>query len=138
MEQRVNFITLAVPDLDAARAFYGDGLGWEIGVDVPGDVVMIQVGDRLVLSLWAEPGFEKEVGPIRRGAGLVPVTIAHNVAERELVDAVLADARAAGAPEVSEATDREWGGYSGYFSDPAGFRWEVAWSPDPIGPFTLP
>ena len=58
MDPRVSFITLAVPDLDAARAFYVDGLGWEAALEVEGDVLMIMVGDKLVLSLWAEAGFE--------------------------------------------------------------------------------
>ena len=66
-----------------------------------GEVLMFEVADKVVLSLWAESGFEDEVGPIRRGSGLVPITLAHNLATREEVDAVLADARAAGATEVS-------------------------------------
>jgi catechol 2,3-dioxygenase-like lactoylglutathione lyase family enzyme len=138
MEPRVSFLTLAVPDLEAAHEFYVDGLGWEAAMHVPGDVVMIQVGEHLVLSLWAEPGFEEEVGPIRRGEGLVPITLAHNLATREEVDALLEDARAAGAPYVGDAVEREWGGYTGYFADPAGFRWEVAYNPGPIGQTVLP
>ena len=109
MDQRVSFITLAVADLDATRAFYLDGLGWQAELDVPGEVLMIKVGERLVLSLWDEAGFEAEVGPIRRGAGLVPMTLAHNVATRSEVDAVLATARAAGADPVGEAEERELG-----------------------------
>ncbi len=138
MDQRVSFISLAVPDLEAVRAFYVDGLGWTEAMYVPGDVSMIQVGERLVLSLWAEPGFEAEVGPIRRGEGHVPITLAHNVADREQVDAVLEEARGAGASYVGAAAEREWGGYTGYFADPAGFRWEVAWNPGPIGRTVLP
>ena len=138
MDQRVSFITLAVADLDATRAFYVDGLGWEAEVDVPGEVLMIKVGELLVLSLWAEAGFEAEVGAIRRGDGLAPFTLAHNVATRDEVDAVLATARAAGADPVADAEDRDWGGYTGYFADPDGFRWEIAWNPDPIGRSVLP
>ena len=138
MDPRVSFITLAVPDLDAARAFYVDGLGWEAALEVEGDVLMIKVGDKLVLSLWAEAGFEGEVGPIRRGDGHVPITLAHNVPTRGEVDEVLETARRAGAPQVGEAREREWGGYTGYFADPDGFRWEVAWNPGPIGQAVLP
>src|SRR5215211_538214 len=98
MEPRVSFITLAVPDLDAAYAFYVDGLGWEPALHVPGDVLMIKVGDKLLLSLWVEAGFEGEVGPIRRGPGHAPVTLAHNLPTRDEVDDVLEDARTAGAP----------------------------------------
>jgi len=138
MDQRVSFITLAVPDLDAVRSFYLDGLGWTADLDVPGEVIMIRVGEHLVLSLWSEAGFEAEVGPIRRGEGVAPLTIAHNVATTEEVDAVLDQARAAGAPRVDRATERDWGGYTGYFADPAGFRWEVAYNPSAIGESVLP
>ena len=138
MDPRVSFITLAVPDLEAAHSFYVDGLGWEPAMHVPGDVLMIKVGDKLLLSLWVEAGFEGEVGPIRRGDGHVPITLAHNLPTREQVDAVLEDARAAGASHVGEAVEREWGGYTGYFADPAGFRWEVAYNPGPIGQTVLP
>ena len=137
MEQRVSFITLAVADLDATRRFYVDGLGWEPALDVPGDVLMFRVADKVVLSLWSESGFEAEVGPIRRGIGLAPVTLAHNLPTKDGVDQVLAEARAAGATEVVEAVDREWGGYTGYFADPDGFRWEVAFNPGPIGATVL-
>ena len=138
MDQRVSFISLAVADLDATRAFYLDGLGWEAELEVPGEVLMIKVGELLVLSLWDQAGFEAEVGPIRRGAGLVPITLAHNVATRSEVDDVLATARAAGADPVGAAEEREWGGYTGYFADPDGFRWEIAWNPGPIGQVVLP
>jgi len=137
MEPRVSFITLAVADVAAAHRFYVDGLGWAPEVHVPDEVLMIRVGDRLVLSLWSEAGFEAEVGPIRRGPGIAPITLAHNCHNRAHVDAVLADAAAAGA-EVSAAEDRAWGGYSGYFSDQDGYRWEVAWNPHPIGQLVLP
>ena len=138
MDARVSFITLAVADLGATRRFYVEGLGWEPELWVPGDVLMIKVGERLVLSLWGESGFEGEVGPIRRGEGVVPVTLAHNVATREEVDAALDAARAAGADPVGAAEEREWGGYTGYFGDPDGYRWEVAWNPGPIGQAVLP
>jgi predicted lactoylglutathione lyase len=138
MDQRVSFVSLAVSDLDATRRFYVDGLGWIPELDVPDEVLMIKVGERLVLSLWVESGFEAEVGPIRRGEGLAPVTLAHNVATREQVDEVLAVARRAGADPVGEGQEREWGGYTGYFGDPDGFRWEVAWNPGPIGQVVLP
>jgi len=138
MDQRVSFITLAVSDLAATRRFYVDGLGWEPALEVPDDVLMFHVADKVVLSLWSESGFEAEVGPIRRGEGVAPITISHNLATSDEVDAVLEDARGAGAPEVEGGVQREWGGYSGYFSDPDGFRWEIATSPGPIGETVLP
>ena len=135
MEQRISLFTLAVQDLDASRRFYVEGLGWTPHLEVAGDVVMIQVGQRLLLSLWAAPGFEAEVGPVRSGEGVVPVTIAHNVATDAEVDDVLATAERAGV-RVWPAERREWGGYSGYFADPDGFRWEVACA-GPEGPLAF-
>ncbi|WP_278259145.1 VOC family protein [Nocardioides convexus] len=84
-----------------------------------------------VLSLWARAEFEAEVGALAAGPGLAPITLAHNVATPEEVDAVLATARTAGSPEVQDGVRRDWGGYTGYFADPDGFRWEVAHNPDP-------
>ena len=136
MDQRISFITLAVPDVAAERAFYVDGLGWEESFH-DGDVLMLMAGPRLVLSLWQQESFAAEVGPVRQGPGVPPVTLAHNVATREEVLEVLAAAAAAGAV-VGEPEERAWGGFTGYFADPAGFRWEVAWNPGPIGQVVLP
>jgi len=138
MDQRISFVTLAVRDLDASRAFYLDGLGWAAALDVPGEVLMIQVGEHVLLSLWDETAFEAEVGPIARGRGVAPLTLAHNVPTRAEVDAVLATARAAGADPVHDAVERDWGGYTGYFGDPDGYRWEIAFNPGPIGQVVLP
>lgn len=129
MDQRISFITLAVADLARTHAFYVDGLGWTPELYVPEEVLMIRAGEHLMLSLWAEAGFESEVGPIRRGAGLVPITLAHNVRTETEVDAVLDLARAIGADPVSAGERRDWGGYTGYFADPDGFRWEIAMNP---------
>ncbi|KQY63722.1 MULTISPECIES: VOC family protein [unclassified Nocardioides] len=138
MDQRISLVTLAVADLDATRAFYLDGLGWTAEMDVPGEVLMIKAGEHLLLSLWAEAEFEAEVGPIRRGDGVAPLTLAHNVATRDEVDAVLTTARAAGADPVSDAVERDWGGYTGYFGDPDGFRWEIAFNPGAVADLVLP
>jgi uncharacterized protein len=97
---------------------------------------MVHVGSKLVLSLWAESAARVEIGEVRRG-GTLPFTLAHNVASPEEVDAVLETARAAGAT-VHKAEQRDWGGYTGYFSDPDGFRWEVAFNPQPIGGVRIP
>lgn len=136
MEPKIHFVTLIVADLARARAFYLDGLGWSAELDVPGEVVMIQIGPQLVLSLWAESSARAEVGDVTRG-GTLPFTLAHNVASPAEVDAVLEVARRAGAT-VHAAQARDWGGYSGYFVDPSGFRWEVAHNPHPIGKLRLP
>ena len=138
MEQRISFVTLAVADLDSTRRFYLDGLGWNAELDEPGEVLMIRTGEHLVLSLWHRALFQAEVGPIDLGAGIPPITLAHNVATRAEVDEVLDVARAAGANPVQPAAERSWGGYSGYFADPDGYRWEVAYNPGPIGQLVLP
>lgn len=138
MEQRLSFVTFAVRDLERSRAFYVDGLGWVPELDVPGEVLMFMAGERLVLSLWDRAAFEAEVGGAALdGEGVPPVSVAHNVASPADVRAVLDLARDAGA-RVSGPEPREWGGYSGYFADPDGFRWEVAWNPGPIGLLVVP
>lgn len=138
MDQRISFVTLAVRDLEASRRFYVDGLGWTPDLDVAGEVLMIMTGRRLVLSLWDRGQFEAEVGPVAAGDGVPPFTLSHNVATEREVDAVLDTARAAGADPVHAAVRRDWGGYTGYFADPDGFRWEVATNPGPIGQKVLP
>jgi predicted lactoylglutathione lyase len=138
VDQRISFITLAVRDVEASRRFYVDGLGWAPDLDVEGDVCMIMVGERVVLSLWDRDHFQAEVGAIAEGEGVPPFTISHNVATEAEVDQVLAQARAAGADPVHEPEQREWGGYTGYFADPDGYRWEIATNPGPIGQKVLP
>ena len=138
MDQRVSFITLAVADLAASRRFYVEGLGWEPELDEPGEVLMFRVADKVVLSLWDERGFAEEIGEPPARGGVPPITLAHNVATKEGVDVVLGHARAACATDVGDATEREWGGCTGYFADPDGFRWEVAFNPGDIGLSVLP
>jgi uncharacterized protein len=138
MDQRVSFITLVVTDLDVTRRFYVEGLGWEPELYVPGEVLMFRVADKVVLSLWVESAFVAEVGQAPARGGVPPITLAHNLATTSGVDVVLKQAEAAGASQVSPAVEREWGGYTGYFADPDGFRWEVAYNPGEIGQSVLP
>ena len=132
MDARLTFITLAVVDVAASRRFYVDGLGWQPAFEADAEVIFFRVAPTVMLSLWSKLQFEAEVGATQTGAVLPPITLAHNMPDRAGVDDVLAAAAAAGAP-VNRAQDREWGGYSGYFSDPDGFRWEIAFNPGPIG-----
>ena len=138
MDQRLSFVTLAVRDLVASRRFYVDGLGWEPALHEPGEVLMFRVADKVVLSLWDADHFAAEVGGAPATGGIPPLTLAHNVATREGVDVVLEQAAAAGATDVSAAQERAWGGRTGYFADPDGFRWEVAWNPGDLGQSVLP
>ena len=135
MEQRISFITLAVKDVARSRKFYVDGLGWKPMFEND-EVIMLPAGEHLMLSLWSIESFTAEIGtaPAR---GVAPITLAHNCATEKEVDNVLALATSIGA-DVSPAVRREWGGYSGYFSDPDGFRWEIAVNPGPTGDYVLP
>lgn len=135
MQARLNFVTLVVSDLERARRFYVEGLGWAAAF-AGEEISMIHVGHKLVLSLWSEAGAREEIGEVTRG-GTLPFTLAHNVGSPREVDEALEAARAAGGV-VHAAQQRVWGGYSGYFVDPDGFRWEVAFNPHPIGDVTLP
>ncbi len=138
MDQRVSFIPLVVTDLERTRKFYVEGLGWEPELHEVGEVLMFGVAEKVVLSLWVESGFVEEVGHAPARGGVPPITLAHNVATTQGVDTVLEQARAAGASHVGDAAEREWGGYTGYFADPDGFRWEVAYNPGEIGQSVLP
>ena len=135
MEQRISFITLAVKDVARSRKFYVDGFGWKPMFEND-EVIMLPAGEHLMLSLWSIESFTAEIGtaPAR---GVAPITLAHNCATEKEVDNVLALATSIGA-DVSPAIRREWGGYSGYFSDPDGFRWEIAVNPGPTGDYVLP
>jgi uncharacterized protein len=137
MDQRVSFVTLAVSDLGASRRFYADGLGWEPEFEGD-DVLMFRVADKVVLSLWDEHAFAEEVGGMPSRGAVPPITLAHNLRTRDGVDRCLEQARVAGAEHVGEAAEREWGGYTGYFADPDGYRWEVAWNPSDLGESVLP
>ena len=135
MKQRIRFITLAVEDVARSRKFYVDGLGWKPMFE-NAEVIMLPAGEHLMLSLWSIEEFTAEIGtaPAR---GIAPITLAHNCATEKEADNVLTLAASIGA-DVSPAVRREWGGYSGYFSDPDGFRWEIAVNPGPTGDYVLP
>jgi hypothetical protein len=137
MEPRLSFVTLVVRDLARSRRFYVEGLGWPVEFEAAGEVVMIRVGEKVVLSLWSEEAAVPELGPVGRADGAPPFTLAHNVASPTDVDRVIGEAVAAGATVVAAPTARDWGGYSGYFADPDGFRWEVAHNPGRIGQSVL-
>ena len=126
MKQRVGVITLGVTDLANARAFY-EALGWETGAKPGDDVVFFQAGG-MVLALW-DRGLLAEDSAVQDGGGWGGVTLAHNVGSPEEVDAVIEEARAAGATIGREPAKTFWGGYSGVFVDPAGHPWEVAHNP---------
>ena len=127
MEQRLSLVTLGVADLGRARRFYEDGLGWKRGNDNP-DVAFYQMPGG-ILALWARTALAADARVADTGAAFGGVALAYNARSKAEVDAVLAEAEAAGARLLKPAEDVFWGGYSGYFADPDGHVWEVAWNP---------
>lgn len=128
MEPRVDFISLGVRNVQASRDFYVDGLGWPVHREVAGEVLFIQVNHGLVLSLWDVRQMQAEAGT-SPPAGIPCITLSHNVAGPGDVDRVMEEAAEAGAGIIAEPVTQPWGGYTGYFADPDGFRWEVAYNP---------
>ncbi len=126
MEQRVSLITLGVADLRRARAFYEE-LGWSTGAAPDDDVVFFQAGG-MILALWGREQLAADTG-VPDGGGWGGMTLAHNVRSPAEVDAVLAEAEAAGGTVVRSGAETFWGGYSGVFADPDGHAWEVAHNP---------
>jgi hypothetical protein len=127
-EPRVSLITLGVDDLARARAFYQDGLGWKASAATQGDIVFFQAGG-LAIALYPRDLLAEDAGIPADGVGFRGITIAHNVREPGDVAELLAIAEAAGGKIVKAAQDAFWGGRSGYFADPDGHLWEVAWNP---------
>jgi uncharacterized protein len=128
MEQRLSVVTLGVADLERARRFYEDGLGWRRGNKHP-EVVFFQLPGA-VLALFSRTDLAADAQVPDEGSGFGGITLAYCTRSREEVDAVLGQAEAAGATILKPAQDVFWGGYSGYFSDPDGHPWEVAWNPE--------
>ena len=129
MDARINVVTLGVADLGRARAFYRDGLGWKPAAASVGDIAFIQAGG-VVLALYPRPLLAEDARLADDGGGpFGGVTLAQNVVQRTDVDRTLAEAARAGARILKPAQDAAWGGRSGYFADPDGHPWEVAWNP---------
>lgn len=129
MDASMSLLTLGVRDLGVARRFYVDGLGWAPAFEVEDDVCFIKVGPGLLLGLWSRDALSAEAGGLYAGDQPAPISLAHMVPDAESVTRVLDDAVAAGATLIAPATAREWGGVTGYFADPDGYRWEVACNP---------
>jgi catechol 2,3-dioxygenase-like lactoylglutathione lyase family enzyme len=140
MESRIHLITLAVADLERALAFYRDGLGLDsAGViatefagsdeNPAGDIAMFHLDGNLILALYPRTELAKDAGipfePPKSGE----FSIGHLVASKQEVDALLAQAEAAGATLTEQPRSRPWGIYSGYFRDLDGHLWEIIWNP---------
>ena len=127
MEQRLSLVTLGVADLARSARFYEDGLGWRRGTDDEGVVFFQMPGT--ILSLYPRAALAEDVGVAELASAPAAVTLAYNTRSRDEVDELIAKAVSAGASLVKAAKDAFWGGYSGYFADPDGHLWEVAFNP---------
>jgi catechol 2,3-dioxygenase-like lactoylglutathione lyase family enzyme len=127
MEQRVSIVTLGVADLKRSREFY-ERLGWRRSMAQAEGIVFFQ-GGGVALALYPRLELAKDANLAAEGQGFSGMALAYNTRSREEVDSVFAQAVAAGAKILKPAREAFWGGYSGYFSDPDGFLWEIAWNP---------
>ncbi len=133
MKPRVSVITVGVDDLERSLRFYRDGLGWRtdgiVGAEFEyGAVVFFELEGGLALALWPRTSIAHDTGLAPGGISATAFTLGHNVSSRDAVDDVMDQARRAGAAILKPAQDTFWGGYSGYFQDPDGHLWEIAWS----------
>ena len=127
MEQRLSLVTLGVGDLERARRFYL-ALGWTSGAAPADDVVFFQAGC-MIVALWGREQLAEDT-VVEDSGGWGGITLAYNARSPSEVDAVLAEAEAAGAAIPRAGAETFWGGYSGVFVDPEGHAWEVAHNPN--------
>lgn len=134
MKPRITVVTIGVEDLERSLRFYRDGLGLPtdgiVGTEFEyGAVVFIDLQAGLRLALWPRASISHDTGIPVGTPSPTDLTLGHNVASRNEVDAVMEQARQAGARIVKEPQDTFWGGYAGYFEDPDRHLWEVVWNP---------
>ena len=134
MKPRLSLLTLGVADLERALAFYRDGLGWQtkgiIGNEFEnGAVAFFNLEGGLKLALWPRKSIAADSGLALQAPSTTEMTLAQNVASEQDVDAAMRRAAAAGAHIVKPAQKTFWGGYAGYFQDPDGHLWEIAFNP---------
>ena len=138
MDQQVHFTTLATADLDAARRFYVEGLGWRPLLDVPGEIVFFQVAPGAVLAFFEAGKFAQDLGRGPARPEVSGLTLAHNVADRDAVRALVEAMVAAGGTVLTPPEEGAFGGvFHALVADPNGVVWEVGhnpgWSVDPDG-----
>ncbi len=133
MEQRISIVTLGVGDLAKSRRFYAEGLGWK-PVFENQEIVFFQTGG-MIFALFLRDQLAADFHADPKDFGKPAMALGHNVRSQDQVDPLIARAAAAGAAILKPARKTSWGGYSGYFADPDGFPWEVAWNPGwPLAP----
>jgi uncharacterized protein len=134
MQPRIAVLTMGVDNLERSVKFYRDGLGLEtpgiIGQEYEhGAVAFFDLEGGMKLALWARANLAHDSTLAKTPPSATEFSLGHNVRTKEDVDAVMAQAKAAGAKIVKPAADTFWGGYGGYFQDPDGHLWEVVWNP---------
>jgi len=134
MKPRITLITLGVDDLERSLAFYRDGLGFPtkgiVGTEFEhGAVAFLDLQPGLRLAIWPRASLAHDAGLPQAPGSATELSLAHNVNSPAEVDAVMEQASRAGARVVKPAQRAFWGGYGGYFQDPDGHLWEVAWNP---------
>jgi catechol 2,3-dioxygenase-like lactoylglutathione lyase family enzyme len=134
MKPRITVLTIGVADLERSLRFYRDGLGLPtegiIGKEFEyGAVAFFKLQGGLTLALWPRQSLSRDTGIPLDAVSSTEFSLGHNVRSKAEVDAAMKEAQAAGATIVKKAQDTFWGGYSGYFKDPDGHLWEVAWNP---------
>lgn len=134
MKPRISLVTIGVDDLERALRFYRDGMGLKtegiVGTQYEyGAVVFFELQSGLKMALWPRKSLAHDSGIALGSPSATEFTLGHNVATKAEVDTVLAQAKKAGATIVKPAHDTFWGGYAGYFQDPDGHLWEIAWNP---------
>ena len=130
MKPKISLVTLGVRDLERSVAFYRDGLKLPIHESYkPGEAIAFFPLEGTWLALFGREDLAKDAHVPADGSGFSGITLAHNEPSKAGVDRVFAEALAAGATAVKPPQDVFWGGYSGYFADPDGHLWEVAWNP---------
>lgn len=139
MKPRLSIVTLGVDSLDRALAFYREGLGLPskgiVGQEFEyGAVAFFELQGGLILALWPRNSIARDTGLPRTPASPTDLTLGHNVRTRQEVDAIIQRALDAGARLVKPAEATFYGGYAGYFQDPDGHVWEVAWNPQILPP----
>jgi catechol 2,3-dioxygenase-like lactoylglutathione lyase family enzyme len=142
VQQQVHFTTLATADLDAARRFYVEGLGWRPLLDVPGEILFFQIAPGTVLAFFDAAKFAQDLGTGPGRPAVSGVTLAHNVADRDAVSALVDAMTAAGGTVLTAPEEGAFGGvFHALVADPNGVIWEVAhnpgWSVDADGTVRL-
>jgi catechol 2,3-dioxygenase-like lactoylglutathione lyase family enzyme len=128
LQPRLSIVTLGVQSLDRARRFYVDGLGWPLAPHSNERIAFVQMPG-MMLALFARDALAADAGVTMQPVAVPPMTLAYLVRNEDEIQPVLHRASEVGGRIVMEPTRRDWGGVSGYFADPDGFLWEIAFNP---------